>query len=61
MLYVLGAEDADDVFLQKQIEYLNKLLQEGKELEKQVAEVKKKRQAEAETKKKICIKNIHIY
>ena len=52
MLYVLGAEDADNVYLQKQIEYLNKLIKEGKELEKQVSEVKKKRQAEAETKNK---------
>jgi len=50
MLYVLGAEDADNVFLQKQIECLNKLIQGGKEFEKQVAEVKKKRQAVAETK-----------
>ena len=33
MLYVLGAEDADNVYLQKQIEYLNKLIKEGKELE----------------------------
>ena len=26
MVYVLGAADADDVFLQKQIEYLNKAI-----------------------------------
>ncbi len=28
MLYVRGAEDADNVFFQKQIEYSNKLIQE---------------------------------
>ncbi len=41
-MFVRGAEDADNVFLQKQIEYSNRLIQEGKELEKQVAEVKKR-------------------
>ena len=50
MLYVLGVQNAE-VFLHKQVEYWHKLTEEGKVLEKRLADAKKERQTEAKNKK----------